>query len=267
MQFFTYDNWQVLEKSCDAETSQQFSSLEEVFSCRGERIVKDKTSEVIKFSGSNKTFYIKRYTGPKRKYFSFFRKSVVLAEAENLISLKRIGIPVPNVVAYGERREKGHFLVGALITEEVKNSANLAQYLSSHTELVKDRKWLNPVIDQVAAHVHEMHDHKFVHRDLNLRNVLVQIQGPPVVHFIDCPAGGFRSGPLLKREIIRDLAHLDKVARYLLGTSDLLRFYKKYRKIDKLTQSDKKMIEHIRHFHDKNRVRKSQKTDKPYRAV
>ena len=86
MQIFTYDNWQTVENSCDAETLQKFSSLDDVFLCRGERIVKDKTSEVIKFKGSDKTYYIKRYTDSRRKYFSCFRNSFVRSEAENLIS-------------------------------------------------------------------------------------------------------------------------------------------------------------------------------------
>ncbi len=267
MLLFNYDSWQIEERYRDAETLQNFASLEDVFSCRGELIVKDKTSEVIKFVGSNKTYYLKRYTDPRRKYFRFFRSSIVKAESENLLSMAEIGLPVPNVIAHGERREGGLFVIGALITEEVKDSANLAFYLKNNTELLKDRKWLHTVIDQVADSVREMHEHKFVHRDLNLRNVLVRTQGPPVIHFIDCPAGGFRSGPLLKREIVRDLAHLDKVARYLLGKNDLLRFYKQYRSINKLTQDDKKLIEQIRHFHDKKRVKKSQKTDDPYRVI
>ena len=267
MQLLTYDSWQILKQYHDGETLQQFSSLDDVFSCRGERIVKDKTSEVIKFKGSTNSFYIKRYTGPKRKYFSIFRKSVVRAEAENLVSMAGMGLPVPTVVAYGERRDKGHFLLGALITEEIKSSANLAQYLENHPELLNNKKWLYTVIDQVADYVHEMHSHSFVHRDLNLRNVLVQTRNHPEVHFIDCPAGGFRYGYFLKREIVRDLAHLDKVARYILSTRDLLRFYKKYRKVNKLSSKDKVLISQIRHFHDKHRAKQNRKSEQPYRTL
>ena len=267
MQIFTYDNWQTVENSCDAESLQKFSSLDDVFLCRGERIVKDKTSEVIKFKGSDKTYYIKRYTGSRRKYFSCFRNSFVRSEAENLIALNRLGIPVPNVIAYGERRKNGRFLVGALITEEVKDSASLSQYLTDHTELLDDKEWLHTVIDQVAVHTHEMHEHKFVHRDLNLRNVLVRTQGHPEIHFIDCPAGGFRASCFLQHGIIRDLAHLDKVARYILSTKDLLRFYKKYQKIIKLTAKDKMLISQIRHFHDKHREKKNRKSNDPYRVL
>ena len=267
MHNFTYDNWRLDEQLCDTEALQQFFSVEKVFLCEGERVVQDKISEVIKFKGSKKTYYIKRYTASGRKIFGFFRKSRICSEWENLVSLTKIGLPVPNIIAHGEKRKKGRFLAGALITEEVENSANLAQHLSSHVDLINDKKWLYSVIDQVAGYVHDMHAHKFIHRDLNLRNVLVQTQGYPAVFFIDCPAGGFEAGFYLKRSIIRDLAHLDKVARYILSNKDLLRFYKKYKKIDKLTSADKRLIAKIRHFHDKHRSKQNRKIDEPYRVL
>jgi tRNA A-37 threonylcarbamoyl transferase component Bud32 len=267
MQFISYDNWQLDKQNCDPDALQQFSSVEKVFSCNGELIVKDKISEVIKFYGSTKTYYIKRYTASGKKFRSFFRKSLICSEWENLVSLKKMGLPVPNLIAHGEKMKNGHFLGGALITEEVKNSANLAQHLSSNTDLINNKKWLYSVIDQIAHYIHEMHDHKFIHRDLNLRNILVQTLGNPAVYFIDCPAGGFKKGFYLKRGIIRDLAHLDKVARYLMSTKDLLRFYKKYKQIDKLTPDDKKLIAQIHHFHDKHRAKQNRNADNPYRVL
>ena len=267
MHIITYDNWQLDKQQCDAEALRQFSSLEKVFLCSGEKVVQDKISEVIRFKGTTKTYYIKRYTGSGRKIAGFFRKSRICSEWGNLVSLTKIGLPVPNIIAHGEKKKSGRFLVGALITEEVENSANLAQHLSDNVELISDKKWLHSVLDQIAGFVHDMHTHKFIHRDLNLRNVLVQTQGYPAVFFIDCPAGGFEAGYHLKRGIVRDLAHLDKVARYVLSNRDLLRFYKKYKKIDKLTSADKRLIAKIRHFHDKHRAKQNRKIDELYRVL
>jgi len=267
MQFITYDNWRLNEQLCDSEALKQFSSVEKVFLCEGERVVQDKISEVIRFKSSKKTYYIKRYTAAGRKTVGFFRKSRICSEWENLVSLTKIGLPVPKIIAHGEKKRNGRFLAGALITEGVENSVNLAQHLSDNADLISDKKWLYSVIDQVAGYVHDMHAHKFIHRDLNLRNVLVQTQGYPAVFFIDCPVGGFQSGFYLKRSIIRDLAHLDKVARYILSDRDLLRFYKKYKKTDKLTSADKRLISKIRHFHDKHRSKQNRKIDEPYRVL
>lgn len=267
MKFFTYDDWKLEKQNCDSEAIQLFSSIEKVILCNGERVVKDKISEVIRFNGSTKVYYIKRYTGSGRKLFGFFRKSRVCSESKNLASLTKIGLPVPNIIAHGEKKKNGRFLRGALITEEVKDSANLAQHLSTHSELIDNKKWLYSVLDQIAYHVREMHDHKFIHCDLNLRNVLVQTHENPAVYFIDCPAGGYKTGFSLKRGIIRDLAHLDKVARYLLSARDLIRFYKKYKKTDKLEAKDKEYISQIRHFHDEHRAKQNRKADKAYRTL
>ena len=267
MQFITNENWLLDEQLCAPDVLQQFSSVEKVFLCNGERVVQDKISEVIKFKGSKNTYYIKRYTGSGRKLFGFFRKSRIRSEWENLVSLTKLGLPVPNIIAHGEKKKGGRFLAGALITEEVENSANLAQHLNDNVDLLTDKTWLYAVIDQIAGYVREMHSHKFIHRDLNLRNVLVQTKGYPAVFFIDCPAGGFETGFRLKRSMIRDLAHLDKVARYVLSNTDLLRFYKKYKKIDKLTSADKLLIAKIRHFHDKHRSKQNRKIDEPYRVL
>jgi tRNA A-37 threonylcarbamoyl transferase component Bud32 len=261
------NNWRLDDKQCDAETLQQFSSVENVFACSGEQVVKDKISEVVRFSCLSNIYYIKRYIKSGHKLFSFFRKSRICQEWENLVSLTRIGLPVPNIVAHGEIVKRGRFLKGALITEGVEYSENLAQHLASNTALISNKKWLYLVIDQLAHYVAKMHEQKFIHRDLNLRNILVTTQGNPVVYFIDCPAGGFKRAFWLTHGIIRDLAHLDKVARYLLSDKDLLRFYKQYKKIDKLAVGDKKLIAQIRHFHDKHRAKQSRKADKLYRVI
>ena len=129
------------------------------------------------------------------------------------------------------------------------------------------KKWISTVTEQIAYFVRYMHENKFIHHDLNLRNILVQTKGYPAVYFIDCPAGGFNSGFSLERGIIRDLAHLDKVARYVLSERDLMRFYRKYKQIEKLSLKDKKIIVQIRHFHDKHRANQKRKEGKEFRVI
>ena len=269
MQFFTYDNWKIHKKNCDSKLEQLFSSIEKTFLCKGVLIVKDRISEVVKFSsvGQSKSYYIKRYTESGRKSFSFFRKSRIASESSNLFSLDKMGIPVPAIISHGEKRSNGRFIAGALITEEIENTSNLAQHLNEDHKLTDNKKWLYSVIDQLAQHIATMHRNKFIHRDLNLRNILITTNNKPAIYLIDCPAGGFKWGSFLKKGIIRDLAHLDKVARYCLSTKDLLRFYKKYKNIDQLTKKDKRLIYKIRHFHDKHRARQNRKPGKAYRTI
>ena len=65
------------------------------------------------------------------------------------------------------------------------------------------------------------------------------------VYLIDCPAGSFWWGPMLRYRIIKDLACLDKVAKYQLTRSQRLRFYLQYRGRRRLSARDKRCIRRI----------------------
>ena len=93
-----------------------------------------------------------------------------------------------------------------------------------------------------------MHGKRFIHNDLQWRNLLVSISAPPRIYMIDCPAG--RCIYLLgnRRGVVRDLAFLNKMAALALSKTDRLRFYLKYRRIDRLTGRDKKEIARILDF-------------------
>ena len=79
------------------------------------------------------------------------------------------------------------------------------------------------------------------------------------MYFIDCPAGGLKQGRALKRGKLIDLAFLDKLGRVYLSSTDQLRFYKRYKQTDKLSERDKRDIVLITSSLDKHRQRKQQK--------
>ena len=62
---------------------------------------------------------------------------------------------------------------------------------------------------------------------------------------IDCPTGAFWFGPFLRRRITKDLACLDKVAKYQLSRTQRLRFYLQYRGRQRLNVADKRRIRQI----------------------
>ena len=88
-----------------------------------------------------------------------------------------------------------------------------------------------------------MHDQHFTHNDLKWRNLLVDAQ--PLVYFIDCPNGAFWWSFMLRYRITKDLACLDKVAKYHLSRTQRLRFYLQYRRRRHLNESDKKRIRQV----------------------
>ena len=130
MNVFSINDWTLTADYKNSEVCSYFTDLKSVLVCQGELIAKDRLGEVIRFTKGQSAFYIKRYHRSGRRHFSRFRKSRVRAEWENLLFMVQVGLPVPQLVAYGEQKVNGQFVAGALITEEVNNTCNIAQFLS-----------------------------------------------------------------------------------------------------------------------------------------
>tara|TARA_Y100000780_G_scaffold102505_1_gene92997 strand:- start:7 stop:306 length:300 start_codon:yes stop_codon:yes gene_type:complete len=93
-----------------------------------------------------------------------------------------------------------------------------------------------------------MHDQGFTHNDLKWRNLLVDDQALANVYLIDCPAGSFWWGPMLRYRIIKDLACLDKLAKHHLSRARRLAFYKMYLGKARLDSEDRKQLRAILAF-------------------
>ena len=78
------------------------------------------------------------------------------------------------------------------------------------------------------------------------RNLLVDPQRR--LYLIDCPTGAFWHGPFLQRRIVKDLACLDKVAKYQLSRTQRLRFYLQYCQRSRLIEKDKPRIRQILNY-------------------
>src|SRR5690606_22696241 len=109
-----------------------------------------------------------------------------------------------------------------------------------------DPRWVDAISRQLARATRVLHDHHFAHNDLKWRNLLVNSQGE--LFLIDCPTGSFWWGPFLRYRIVKDLACLDKVAKYHLSRTQRLRFYLLYRGRQRLSTGDKRRIRQILDF-------------------
>ncbi|MCP8465094.1 lipopolysaccharide kinase InaA family protein [Pseudomonas sp. ZM23] len=224
----------------------EFGSLEAVFDLEGERITRDAISEVIRIEREGVRYYVKRYRNAGKGYRRYLARPRVKAEWQNLKQFAKWGIPTADVVAYGLERERGAFKRGALVTRELVGTDDLARLAKKRDPRLKDRVWVEHIMQQLAAYTRTMHDHHFTHNDLKWRNILVDGEGK--VFFIDCPIGDFWIGFMLRYRITKDLATLDKVAKRHLSATQRLRFYLLYRRRERLNASDKKRIRHIVHF-------------------
>jgi tRNA A-37 threonylcarbamoyl transferase component Bud32 len=242
---FKRRRWTVLASAPDCAAAQTFGSLERVFNLSGPPVARDSESIVFRFAVGAQNYYVKRYHKTKgvRSWFGFAR---IRKEAENQLLFKQLRIPAAEVVAYGEEHLFSKTLRGALITLAIENTADLASIAQENPELLQNRRWAGQVIAQVAEITRRLHDYRFCHNDLKWRNILVTLdEEKPLVYLIDCPVGQRWPALLLQRRIIKDLACLDKVAKYQLSQTQRLLFFKKYLRRKRLNAADKRMIRKI----------------------
>lgn len=225
---------------------QDFGSLALVFALQGERITYDSESELIRIVRDGISYYVKRYRSNGKGLRAYLPRPRIKAEWQNLQQFADWGIPTAKIVARGMERKAGAFVRGAMITREIPATDDLAHLANTQSERLQDPLWLADVSRQIADFTRTMHAHSFVHNDLKWRNILVDDQSK--AYLIDCPTGGFWWGPFLQYRIIKDLACLDKVAKYQLSRSQRLRFYLYYTQQQRLTPVDKKRIKKIVHF-------------------
>ena len=246
-----------LASDCSADERKRFATLDDVFALDGEFITKDPLSRVLRTEFAGRRYYLKRYTGagknPLRRWFARPR---VRAEWENLQAFATWGVPTARLVAWGEQRRNGRFVRGALITEEIRDTVDLAKMAIGEDPRLRDRNWVARVSSQLARITRTLHDHGFTHNDLKWRNVLVTGAEEPVVYLIDCPNGGFWPKPFLHYRIVKDLACLDKVARHQLSRTQRLRFLLAYLETDQLTPEGKRWVRAIERAHGRRALRK-----------
>jgi tRNA A-37 threonylcarbamoyl transferase component Bud32 len=244
----TKTKWHVTADFQEPAAREAFGSLESVFALSGEKITKDKQSSVMKLSVENQDFYVKRYykaSGIR----SWIGRSRLRLEIRNQLWFDQIGLPAAKVVAYGEKCVGLKTIRGALVTKSQSGTKDFAWTACNRPELLKQKTWLLSIISQLAEITRTLHGYRFCHNDLKWRNLLVtQDPQTPKVYLIDCPTGQVWPKLFLQRRIVKDLACLDKVAKYQLTRTQRLKFYMEYRNINKLTVADKRLIHRVLGF-------------------
>lgn len=244
----TSSRWTVAPEYQNSSAADAFSNLDKVFALSGQPITGDALSNVHRVEVDGTGYYVKRYTKAGKGLRRYLGRSRIRAEWENMLFFHEIGVPAAPVVAYGEEKKHGVMTRGALITQEVENTWNLKMLVDQNLPQLYDRQWMGKVIPQVAHAAKTLHESGFIHTDLKWRNILVTKTVNPEIALIDCPAGMQMSGWLLRRNIIKDLACLDKVAKKVLSRSQRLSFYKQYSGMNRLTESDKIRIKKVQDF-------------------
>ncbi len=240
--------WTLNPEYATGVSGQLFADLDRVFALEGEQITQDDISSVHKVWVGGRFYYVKRYTGAGKNLRRYIGRPRIQAEWENLLNFHAWGIPSVTVVGFGMERRHGAFHRGALVTQDLANTSDLAHIAKSADSRFRDRVWVNHVSRQVAHATRMMHDQNFAHNDLKWRNILVDQKPYPDVFMIDCPSGSFWWGPVLEYRVIKDLACLDKLGSRVLTRSQRLRFYHDYSERKQLNANDKKRIRSVLAF-------------------
>lgn len=224
-----------------------FTSLAKAVAWDGELINENWMSRLVLAETDGTRFYIKTYASRGRWLRRFVGRSRIRAEWENVQAFGRLGVPTARLVGFGEQvTDQGYR--GVMITEEVRDTRDLAALVSEGHPAMDDRKWRLAVIRRLSGAVRRLHEAGFVHNDLKWRNILVELGEDPAVYLIDCPQGLFLRGPLLRRGLAKDLACLDKIGRTALSRTDRLRFYLLTRGIATLNERAKREIRRVLSF-------------------
>lgn len=241
--------WTLERAALDDAAATAFATLDAVFALDGELVARDPLSRVLRIAVGGRRYYVKRYHGagknPLRRWFGRPR---VQAEWENLQHFAAWGIPTATLVGWGLDRRHGTFRRGALITAELERTTDLNHIARFKDPRLADRRWVAAVSRQLADITRRMHARRFTHNDLKWRNLLVDDGAEPRLYLIDCPAGEFWWGPFLQYRIVKDLACLDKVAKYHLSRTQRLRFYLDYTGKTRLNAADKRRLRRILGF-------------------
>jgi len=238
-------SWRILPDYQNTQLGHLFKNFNDAYAYKGNFVA----GRVYKMSIDNKNYYLKKFVMRKKVWVRFLSFSKIMSEVNNLLLFQRLGIPVAKVVAYGQERIAWIVQRGLLITEELVNCQDLIWIIDHSPHLLQQADWVQKVSHQVADATRRMHHYGFAHSDLKWRNIMVDIKADfPQIYLIDCPAGMRWFRPFLEYRIIKDLACLDKRAKYELSKKQRLAFYKDYAQCHKLMIKDKKRIRKILQF-------------------
>lgn len=176
--------------------------------------------------------YFKRYVYPAKRWFEFMlRPGKAAVEAWAYSTLKQLGIPTLDVIAFGERRVFGTLASSFIVTREVPDTQDLSKYgpeVWCHLPEDERRRVYQDISKQLIKQMQKAHGADFFHHDLKWRNILLQESESGMTPvWIDAPRAS-RMRLRRHRGIVVDLSGLARVAISLLSKYDRMRFVCRY---------------------------------------
>ncbi|HCO95686.1 MAG TPA: hypothetical protein DIU00_17360 [Phycisphaerales bacterium] len=185
----------------------------------------------ISFDGTNHSFYLKYYLSRSRLEYvkHFFRPSRAGRAFNATLMLHKNGFDAPVVIGLFERRPGPFCTDNLLLTEDVKNTGSISQFLtdiyqnSGKDAMTKKRD----LIEAFAKTIGQMHAKNIFHGDLRLGNVLVVGEQQKWRFFFIDNERTKKFYCLPNRLRLKNLVQINMFRSGITNT-DRLRFFKEY---------------------------------------
>ncbi len=195
---------------------------------------------VYRISLDEGVFYLKEQPvrGWKSKLSLSVRKSSAEREFIVGMKLKEIGMPLPSVCGWGERKVGGSVVYHYFLTRAIPETMPLDE-LTGHLAQRPDALWLEEnllrrsVISQIAEIAARLHAHGFVHDDFHAGNLLLQHHavsgGQACVYLIDL-ASIRQVGKASDEQRWKNLGQLYHTFSLSIREFDVVRFWRAYQR-------------------------------------
>jgi len=214
----------------------------------------DRRSGVAVLAQQN-NYYVKTFAGRGSRIKDWLHISRYRREVRNLAFFASLGLRTPKVVATGHEYRACVLRRAVLVTAEVTDAVDLEELLRKNELYQQGAAAARRILTQVALAARKLHASGFYHKDLKPRNILVRTSGSAAeLFFFDCPSGHRPPRFLLRRGVVRDLAHLEDGLRGHVRRVDLLYMFKQYRACDTLSPQDKDLAREALSYYDQRRM-------------
>lgn len=201
----------------------------DLFEKEGARLLDDsERSNIFSLRVNGRRIVLKEYKprGIRKAWTNLYRPSKAMREFVLGNKLLKMGIPVAEPWAVGEKRNLRRLNKCFLITEELYQAKNLSHYVNGlHLPLDKERiKKKRAFVRSLARSIREIHNKGFTHGDLNTSHIMVRGDR---FYYLD-----FENARLKKWASdfrwVKDLSRLNESMPSYITRTDKLRFYKEY---------------------------------------
>ena len=156
----------------------------------------------------------------------FLVRSRAVREWAGLTALAKIGIPVPELVGFGEDRRFGRLVRGYIIMRELETALDLATFALEVWSAMKPpekQAVLREIRSKLFDLVKRAHHNHFFHMDLWWGNILVKKKADGYkLWFIDCPRCQNSKNDRVRLQTA-ELVHLDLTASEVLTVTERYR--------------------------------------------